>query len=253
MNTKQALVVAAMIAAVPVLAASADDSLQTLTRQLAKDLPGLHVEDLKRVPGTELVEITRNGNVGYATADGRYFIRGDLIELSTRANLAEARRRAMRHDELAKLDEKDEIVFSPKNPRYTVTVFTDVDCGFCRHMHGEMAAYNAAGIAIRYVAYPATGPGTESWAKARDVWCAKDRRDALTKAKRDEPIEPAGDCNPASIQQQYELAEKFGIQGTPLLVLEDGRRVDGYQSPAQLLATIESKDDKPRPAAAAGS
>jgi len=42
------------------------------------------------------------------------------------------------------------IVFSPANPKMTVTVFTDIDCGFCRRFHNQIADLNKAGIRVRY-------------------------------------------------------------------------------------------------------
>ena len=75
------------------------------------------------------------------------------------------------------------VIFSPKNPRYTITVFTDVDCQYCRKLHSEIAEFNKLGVRVRYVFYPRTGPDTESWRKAEAVWCSADRNEALTRAK----------------------------------------------------------------------
>ena len=72
------------------------------------------------------------------------------------------------------------IVFSPEEKRFTVSVFTDIDCVFCRRLHNELDEYLAAGIEVRYLLYPRNGPTSPSWAKAEDVWCADDRNEALT-------------------------------------------------------------------------
>ena len=89
---------------------------------------------------------------------------------------------------LNSVPESQMVVFSPKDPKYTVTVFTDIDCGYCRKLHSEMAKYNELGIRVRYLFYPRTGPNTESWSKAVAVWCSPNRNEALTRAKRGEDI-----------------------------------------------------------------
>ena len=114
------------------------------------------------------------------------------------------------------------IIFSPANPKMTVTVFTDVDCGYCRKFHSQIAEYNKAGIRVRYMSYPRTGPGTSSWAKSESVWCAADRKDALTRAKRDEAIKSKS-CGDALIKAQYELGEDLGVEGTPAIIHRERR------------------------------
>ena len=75
------------------------------------------------------------------------------------------------------------LIFSPKNPQYTITVFTDVDCQYCRKLHSEMAELNKLGCACATCSFRAPGPNTESWRKAEVVWCSADRNEALTRAK----------------------------------------------------------------------
>ncbi len=68
---------------------------------------------------------------------------GDLYESKEEGlvNLGEARRNIDRHERIAALDEKDMIVFAPEGERKaTVTVFTDVDCPYCRKLHSEIEA-----------------------------------------------------------------------------------------------------------------
>ncbi len=58
------------------------------------------------------------------------------------------------------------LIFGPKNAAHTVTVFTDIDCGYCRKLHGEIAKYNDNGIRVRYLFFPRSGEGGESYKKA---------------------------------------------------------------------------------------
>jgi thiol:disulfide interchange protein DsbC len=229
-----------VLLATPAVAAAAEDKvdLSAIVKQLSKSLPGLKQSDLRPIAGTDLVELLHNGEIAYVTRNGGYFIRGDLVRLTTRTNLAEERRSIMRRQALAAVHDQDAVIFAPKNPKFTVTVFTDMDCAYCRKMHSEIKSYNDEGIAVRYLAYPATGPGTESWTKAQAVWCSEDRRTALTRAKRDEPVPRKPGCDPAAVADEFDLAELFGIHGTPLIILPDGSRVDGYISAPKLLARL---------------
>jgi thiol:disulfide interchange protein DsbC len=119
-------------------------------------------------------------------------------------------------------------------------VFTDIDCGYCRKLHAEMAQYNAQGIGIRYLFYPRSGPNTDSFAQAQQVWCSADRKEALTQAKRGVHINAPASCsNP--VQAHYDAGDALGINATPMLVLQDGEIVRGYVPPASLAARIAQK------------
>jgi len=137
-------------------------------------------------------------------------------------------------------------VFAPSGAIWhTLTVFTDVDCTYCRRMHLEMAELNRLGIRIRYLFYPRSGPDTNSWRKAESVWCSADRRDALTRAKRGEAIK-AQSCE-APIAEQYALGREMGIRGTPGIITDQGEYVAGYMPAAQLAEYLSA------PAATAAS
>jgi thiol:disulfide interchange protein DsbC len=114
-------------------------------------------------------------------------------------------------------------------------VFTDIDCGYCRKLHNEMAKYNAEGITVRYMPYPRSGLNTPSYYKAVSVWCSDDRRDALTRAKAGKDVPRATCDNP--VQASLELGHQLGVTGTPALVLEDGQLLPGYV-PAKKLSQV---------------
>ena len=125
------------------------------------------------------------------------------------------------------------VVFSPKNPKYTITVFTDIDCGYCRRLHSQIAEYNRLGIRVRYLFYPRTGPDTESWHKAEAVWCSANRNEALTRAKNGEEIK-APKCATDVVARDWDLGQKLHVEGTPAIVLSTGEMLPGYSPPAEL-------------------
>ena len=131
------------------------------------------------------------------------------------------------------------MVFAPeKEVKHTISVFTDIDCGYCRKLHQEMAEYNKHGIKVRYLAYPRAGVGSEAYEKAVSVWCADDRQKAMTAAKTGGELKQKTCDNP--VEAQFMLGQQLGISGTPALMLEDGQIFPGYV-PADRLITMLDK------------
>jgi thiol:disulfide interchange protein DsbC len=129
------------------------------------------------------------------------------------------------------------IVFSPPVTRYTVTVFTDVDCGYCAKLHRELDSYLAEGIAIRYIAFPRAGIPSQSYDEMVSVWCSADPRKAIGDAKARRPVEPKVCDNP--VAKQYEMGRLVGVRGTPTIIMETGDVIPGYMPAAQLRQAIE--------------
>lgn len=202
-------------------------------------LPGASPNDVSATPIPGIYEVTMGGLIAYVSEDGKYMFSGNVYDLDSQVNLTAARRNNARARVLAAAKEDQMIIFSPANPKMTVTVFTDVDCGFCRKFHGQIADYNKAGVRVRYMFYPRTGPGTDSWARAEQVWCASDRREALTKAKRGENVTVKGCKSGPVIKSQYDMGEGLGVEGTPAIFTQNGDYIGGYMSPTDLVAAIQ--------------
>ena len=200
---------------------------------IVKKIEGIKLEDVRMSPVSGVFEVTRDAEISYLSSDGRYAILGDLIDLDTDANISENRRRGIRARIIETVPESEMLVFSPKDPKYTVTVFTDIDCGYCRRLHSQIAEYNKLGIRVRYMFFPRSGPDTESWHKAEAVWCASNRNDALTRAKNGENIN-SPKCPTDIIKRDYELGNKLSVTGTPAIFLASGEMLPGYAPPSEL-------------------
>ena len=207
---------------------------------LVKLLPaGSKLEDLKPSPIPGIYQFVRGADVSYLTADGKYFLDGNVYDMSTRENLTEAIRAHARLAMINAVPESQMVIFSPKNPQYTVTVFTDVDCQYCRKLHSEMAELNKLGVRVRYMFYPRTGPDTESWRKAEVVWCSADRNEALTRAKAGGQLDMNKTCEPTPVAREYALGQSIGVRGTPAMVTETGDLIEGYMPPHELVKTLK--------------
>jgi thiol:disulfide interchange protein DsbC len=208
---------------------------------IAAKMQGVKAEDLHASPIPGIYELLRPGDAAYVSADGKYAIIGDLYETGGDKDLTENRRRDLRLKMLAEIPEAQMVVFGPLNAKHTITVFTDMDCAYCRKLHSQISDYNRLGIKVRYIAYPRSGPNTASWTKAEQVWCAPDRKSALTDAKLGKNL-PNKICPDNPVAKEYELGQQFNLQGTPTLVLGNGEMVAGYLPPQELADQLKGID-----------
>jgi thiol:disulfide interchange protein DsbC len=234
----QAAAPAAAVAA-PAAKDAAKDAKDPRAALAAKIPGGAKPEEIRQSPIPGMYELTRGTEIAYVSEDGKYAIAGDMYELASDKNLTETTRRAERTRMLASVPESQMVVFSPKDPKYTVSVFTDVDCTYCRKLHSQIAEYNRLGVKVRYLFFPRSGPDTESWARAEAVWCASNRSEALTRAKRGEELVKPKSCANTPVAREYQLGEDVGVRGTPAIVLENGEMLPGYLPPAQLVAHLK--------------
>jgi thiol:disulfide interchange protein DsbC len=190
---------------------------------------------IEPTPLAGLYEVVVGSNVVYMSADGRYMLQGELIDVQRRVSLTEPRRREATRSVIEALGEDKMIVFTPEKVKHVVTVFTDIDCGYCRKLHKEMDQYLSEGIKVRYMMYPRAGAGSESYRKAVAVWCAEDRNAAMTDAKNGKAVEMKSCDNP--IDQHMDLVRQLRARGTPFIVLEDGSTQPGYV-PAKRLSGL---------------
>ena len=212
------------------------DPRQTIVNKLGD----LKLEDVRLSPVSGVYEVNSGANISYITADAKYAILGDLLEIDTNVNVSENRRRAIRARMIEAIPDSEMLVFAPKEtPQYTITVFTDIDCGYCRRLHSQIAEYNKLGIRVRYMFFPRSGPDTESWHKAESVWCASNRNDALTRAKNGQAVK-SPKCPTDIVKRDYELGEKLQVTGTPAIFLASGEMLPGYAPPAELAQYLKT-------------
>ena len=205
---------------------------------IRKMLGNVSVESVNATPVKGVYEVVSGPHIVYMSADGRYMFQGELVDLQTRESLTEPRRRESVKKTVGSIKEDQMIIYRPEKTRHTITVFTDIDCGYCRKLHQEMNDYMDAGIRVRYMMFPRTGKGSPSYNKAVAVWCADDRNQALTDSKNGKEIEMKSCANP--IDAHMQLVGQLGARGTPFIVFENGQTQPGYV-PAKQLAQLLDK------------
>lgn len=210
-----------------------------IEKSLQQVLPNMTIDKISPSPVDGVSEVLIGPSVFYITNDGKYLFQGNLIDMKTREDLSEIRRKEIRIAAINDFGEDRMIIFPAKEPRHTITVFTDIDCGYCRKLHNEMDKYNANGITVRYLLYPRSGPNSPSFDKAVSVWCKEDRRQALTDAKAGIELAKADCDNP--VKEEYDLGGLIGVRGTPAIILEDGEMLPGYIPAKKLAKALDTK------------
>ncbi len=235
------LTAALLFVSLPALAEEESAELQMVRDTVSEHFAEIDPEDIFESPIEGWYTIRKGAIIAYITGDGRYLLQGDLIDLENNANLSEQSRNDARVIMMSAVPNEELIVFTPENVEHTVSIFTDIDCTFCRRLHAQIDQYMAQGIEIRYFLYPRNGPTSPSWAKAESVWCANDRNEALTLAKLDKEY-PTRTCDSSIVSNHYAIGQDVGLRGTPAIVLHDGTLFSGYMPPDHLKQAIVALD-----------
>ncbi len=185
-----------------------------------------------------MVDGGRGSEILYLSEDGKYIINGTLFDIDNRVDLTDQKKSVIRKDLLSAMGASQRINFYPEKMEHHVTVFTDIDCGYCRKLHAEVEQYNDLGIGISYLFFPRAGLKSGSFDKAVNVWCAADQQEAMTMSKAGEAVEAKTCDNP--IAEHYNAGLSSGVSGTPALVLDDGTIMPGYVPPEQLKQRLVS-------------
>jgi len=204
---------------------AADDQYQGLRMIISKTFPGAEITGFKSSGVPDILEFNLGAQVLYISKDGRFLFQGDIFDLKSQKNLTEASEQIARVSALDKLGEKNMLQYKAKDQKRFITVFTDVDCYYCRKLHEEIDQYYEKGIGVRYIFMPLKGK--KSIEKSVSVWCAKNPQEAMTNAKKGRRLKKTTCDNP--LKQHMVLGNDFGIRGTPAIVFDSGKMIPGYR------------------------
>jgi len=220
-------------------AAYADEQadIERVRAELIKMIPLVAQSEIIVSPANAVYRIEVQGNYAYAYVDGDYVLLGDLYNIKEQVNLGE-RASAERMAGLIKdVPTSKMIVYGPEAPKRYITVFTDIDCGYCQKLHREVPQLNEAGIQVRYLAFPRAGVGSKSHKKYVSVWCNADQQTALTSAKAGKSVVTASCDNP--VEESYNLGREVGVRGTPTIMFDDGTVIPGYKPYTELIKLLD--------------
>lgn len=171
----------------------------------------------------------------YITNDGQFLTQGPIYNMSGKQpqNIANESNLAL----IATIA-KDAIVYQAPDEKYSIYVFSDYTCGYCKKLHSEIDTYLKAGISVHYFAFPRAGLDSDVAKNMQSIWSVKDRKAAFDNAYRDGKISPASSVVPY-VKMQYEVGVKLGLTGTPAIILPNGELLAGYVPANKLLEILE--------------
>jgi len=209
-----------IVLAMPVQAAEGE---ATAREALAKLAPHSTLESVRTAPVEGFLELVANGEVLYLSRDGKHVFQGNLLQVDGARNLTEASRADLRKQRIEGAASDSLIRYEAESARHRITVFTALDCGYCRRFHQGIEELLALGISVDYVLIPLAGEGSAVDATSRSVFCAADRRSALDRAMRGESLDAA--MCPSGYDAGKALARALGINRTPTFIAADGQQL----------------------------
>ena len=232
-----------LLAAVAVTTQAQDESLRSKLVQAIEvaSQNQLQILEIRPTVLTNIFEVELNtGEMLYSDISGDYLFAGDMYQTTDSGlmNLSAGIRQVRTLEKIAAIPEDQMIIFTPEvDIKASLTVFTDVDCTYCRALHRDMDAMLERGIEVRYMAYPRGGENADSYQKMISVWCSEDRHKSLTQAKNGQNL-PEAECE-TPVLAHHALGNALGITGTPALIFPDGRLIPGYVEVDQLAAMLQ--------------
>jgi len=215
-----------------------DELKKEFQKSLSRLSSDFEITNVQETPIKGVYQVMIGPDVIYMSRDGNYVLKGEILDISNRRNITEDVLAENRVHLLNSISESEYIEFSPSLAENYIYVFTDVDCGYCRKLHRDVPELNSMGISVRYLAYPRSGVDSEIGEEMRNVWCADDRKKALTAAKNREQVQSKS-CD-APIASHYALGKELGVRGTPAIFLENGIKLPGYIPPDEIYRQIHN-------------
>ncbi len=216
--------------------------IEQVRQGMLKLLSGRAPDSIAASPIPGVYEVLVGAQLYYVSADGKYLLNGKLYDIEKREELTSPKMDKVRAEMIEQVGEENMVIFAPEKYDHTVTVFTDIDCGYCRKLHAEIKQYNDLGIRVRYLMFPRAGIGSPSYQKAVNVFCADDRNKAMTRAKKGDDLEERNCENP--VAKEYSLGQALGVNGTPAIFLESGELVPGYVPAARMASMLKGQEVK---------
>lgn len=197
---------------------------------------------VRKADALGLYEVDMGGQTYFTDASSRYLIVGHMLDPVLKVDLTDKRMKAEASKTMASEVDKVSFVVGDPNAKQEITLFTDPDCPYCRRVESEL--HDLKGVRIKVVLFPLVQIHPHAMQHARAIWCAKDRQAALEAVMLNgEDLTPDVSCQ-APIEQAMSLAQKLGINGTPVTFREDGQRWQGAYSRADLLNWLSEEDGK---------
>lgn len=240
----KAPVVAAAVAApqaAPAAAPAAAGDLETLAvlATLKGKYPATNFTNVAKSPLAGIFEITMGKNIAYTDAEGRYLMFGSMYDMQTRQDLTAPKRVAAEKVDVTKFPLADAFTRVKGDGSRKIYLFSDPDCPYCHQLEKDVFA-KVDNVTIYTFMFPLDSLHPEARAKAESIWCLPETgRAAAWDAMMHGTAPVAKKCdNP--IERNVALGQSLGVQGTPTMFSQDGRKLPGMVPAERLEAWLNA-------------
>jgi thiol:disulfide interchange protein DsbC len=209
-----------------------EDNYAEIRAAISKFVPAGTDMEIQPTAMENMLEVLAGSNVFYVSSDGGFLFNGPLYALDRGENLTDKRLAEYRKSLLKDIAAIQPVEYPAGNAKQKITVITDIDCTYCRHLHQEMDKYHQAGLDVEYVMSPRGGKDSASYVKTVNAICAAKPDEAITAAMNGATPVPAQCDHP--IDKHMEMARAMGAASTPNIVMPDGTLIRGYKTAAEL-------------------
>ncbi|MAD88178.1 MAG: hypothetical protein CMK64_00620 [Pseudoalteromonas sp.] len=238
-----------LVIAAYVILISKTVSADTATPSLSNTINPILNSKLKTLlgPGEKFViapfndafdQVKVNNQVMLASKDGGYLFFGKVIDTSTRADMMEVANLQHRQTLISSIPREKLLTYSAKEQQHRITIFTDIDCPFCRKLHTQIKDLNQQGVTIDYVMIPRGQVGSKAFTKTVNALCATNPQTAMDSAMHSGYFESNTQASSGCINNlktQQTLAKAFGFSATPTILFTNGEIVPGLMTTKEII------------------
>ncbi len=223
---------------VSVSAASVKESIGEKLKLINENIV---IDTLEETPWPGMYEIVlKSGDVLFSDKNAEYLVLGQMFNLSKEKgfiNLSALKQEKKVAQVLSNYGVDKQIVYAAKGEQKAeISVFTDITCFYCQKLHKAVPELQENGVTVKYMAFPRAGEHSDVAQQMSAIWCAKDPAQALTDAKQKGKIATTKCDSP--VGEQYLLAQQLGVNATPTIFTENGKKIAGFASAQDLLNSL---------------
>ncbi|MBC2693542.1 MULTISPECIES: DsbC family protein [Pseudomonas] len=207
-------------------AAPADLESLAVINSLRQKYPATNFTNVVKAPLAGIFEITMGKNIAYTDAEGRYLMFGSLYDMQTRQDLTAPKRAAAEKVDVSKFPLADAFTRVKGDGSRKIYLFTDPDCPYCHDLENKIFT-QLENVTIYTFIFPIESLHPQAKAKAESIWCLPEADRAVAWDNMMKGVMPASSKCANPIDRNIGLAESLGVQGTPTMFSEDGRKMPG--------------------------
>jgi thiol:disulfide interchange protein DsbC len=220
----------AALAAAAILPLHAQVDPNAIKAELRKKLPEAPVETVRKAGYGNLYEVVAGGEIFYTDDKASFLLLGPIVDLKTKQNVTEQRLAQINAIDFKSLPFDRAIKIVRGNGSRKLALFEDPNCGYCKRFERDFQG--VTDVTAYVFLYPILAP--DSVDKSKAIWCSADPGKAWIDAMVHDKLPATEGTCAAPLEKNIAFGQQKRIRGTPTLVFEDGERIPGAVSMADL-------------------